>query len=168
MSSGVRIMDPQSTFIGENVKIGKNTLIYPFTFIERNVIIGVRCQVGPFAHLREGACISDDTAVGNFTEISRSKVGKNSRIKHFSYIGDAIIGDNVNIGAGTVVANYDGKNKNKTVIEKGASIGSDTVLVAPVRIGKSARTGAGSVVLKNVKAKETVVGVPAKALKNKK
>ncbi len=164
MSSGVRIMDPQSTFIGENVKIGKNTLIYPFTFIERNVIIGVRCQVGPFAHLREGTRISDDTAVGNFAEICRSRVGKNTRIKHFSYIGDTTIGDNVNIGAGTVVANYNGKTKNKTIIEKGAFIGSDSILVAPVKIGKSAKTGAGSVVLKNVKAKETVVGVPAKAL----
>ena len=168
MSSGVRIMDPQSTFIGENVKIGKNTLIYPFTFIERNVIIGVRCEVGPFAHLREGTCISDDTAVGNFTEINRSKVGKNTRIKHFCYIGDANIGDNVNIGAGTVVANYNGKTKHKTVIEKGAFIGSDSVLVAPIKIGKSAITGAGSVVLENVKAHETVVGVPAKALKNRK
>ena len=165
MSCGVRIMDPQSTFIGENVRIGKDTLIYPFTFIERNVIIGVRCKVGPFAHLREGSCISDDTGIGNFTEINRSRVGKNSRIKHFSYIGDATIGDNVNIGAGTVVANYDGKTKNKTIIEKGAFIGSDSVLVAPVKIGKFAITGAGSVVLKNVKANETVVGVPAQAIK---
>ncbi|MFA5270710.1 MAG: NTP transferase domain-containing protein [Candidatus Omnitrophota bacterium] len=165
MASGVRIMDPQSTFIAENVKIGKNTLIYPFTFIERNVIIGVRCEIGPFAHLRQGVCISDDTAIGNFTEISRSKVGKNTRIKQFSYIGDATIGDNVNIGAGTVVANYNGKTKNKTIIEKGASIGSDSVLVAPVKIGKSAITGAGSVVLKNVKGGETVVGVPAQVLK---
>jgi bifunctional UDP-N-acetylglucosamine pyrophosphorylase/glucosamine-1-phosphate N-acetyltransferase len=103
--------------------------------------------------------------VGNFAEICRSRLGKNVRAKHFSYLGDAVVGDNVNIGAGTVVANYDGKNKHKTIISKNAFIGSDTILIAPVNIGKGAITGAGSVVTKNVKPKAVVVGVPAKVLK---
>ncbi|MDD5583744.1 MAG: NTP transferase domain-containing protein [Candidatus Omnitrophica bacterium] len=167
MEKGVRILDPKSTFIAQGVKIGKNTLIYPFTFIERNVIIGSNCFLGPFIHVREGTNISDNTSLGNFVEICRSKVGKNVKIKHFSYTGDARVQDNVNIGAGTVIANYDGKHKNTTVIEKGAFIGSDSVLVAPVRIGKGAVTGAGSVVTKNVKSKTVVVGVPAKVLRKK-
>jgi len=161
MDAGVRIMDPQSTVIAEGVKIGKNTLIFPFTFIERNVIIGSHCTVGPFIHLREGTRVADNTDVGNFVEICRSKIGKYTKIKHFSYIGDATVADEVNIGAGTVVANFDGKNKNKTVIGKGAFVGSDTVLVAPVKIGKKALTGAGSVVTRNVGPSTVVVGVPA-------
>ncbi|MDD5613551.1 MAG: DapH/DapD/GlmU-related protein, partial [Candidatus Omnitrophica bacterium] len=99
----------------------------------------------------------------------RSKVGRHTKIKHFSYIGDACIGNNVNIGAGTVVANYDGKSKNRTIIRDNAFIGSNTTLVAPVEVGKGAITGAGSVVTKNSKiaAGETVVGVPARVLKKK-
>jgi len=165
MARGVSIIDPQTTFIRDNVRIGKNTLIYPFTFIEKDVIIGSHCRLGPFIHLREGTRINDGVGLGNFVEICRSKVGKTTRIRHFSYIGDAIIGTNVNIGAGTVVANYDGKNKNKTVIGNNAFIGSDSVLVAPLNIGNCAVTGAGSVVRRNVKPKTVVVGVPAKFLK---
>jgi len=165
MANGVNILDPQSTFISDNVKIGKNTLIYPFTFIEKDVIIGSHCRLGPFIHLREGTRIDNGVGLGNFVEICRSKVGKASRIKHFSYIGDAAIGTDVNIGAGTVVANYNGKTKNKTKIGNSAFIGSDSVLVAPVNIGNHAVTGAGSVVRNNVKAKTVVVGVPAKFLK---
>ncbi len=164
MDTGVKIMDPSSTVIAEGAKIGKNTLIFPFTFIERNVIIGSHCTLGPFIHLREGTRVADNTGLGNFVEICRSKIGKHAKIKHFSYIGDATVGDEVNIGAGTVVANFDGKNKNKTVIGKGAFIGSDTVLVAPVKIGKKALTGAGSVVTKNVGPSLMVVGVPARLL----
>jgi len=165
MANGVNILDPQSTFISDNVKIGKNTLIYPFTFIGKDVIIGSHCRLGPFIHLREGTRIDNGVGLGNFVEICRSKVGKASRIKHFSYIGDATIGTDVNIGAGTVVANYNGKTKNKTKIGNGAFIGSDSVLVAPINIGNHAITGAGSVVRSNVKAKTVVVGVPAKFLK---
>ncbi|MFH1876683.1 MAG: NTP transferase domain-containing protein [Candidatus Omnitrophota bacterium] len=168
IEDGVQILDPGSTFIAEGVKIGKNTLIYPFTFIERNVIIGSTCVLGPFIRLREGTSISDNTSLGNFLEICRSKIGKGVKIKHFSYVGDARVHDDVNIGAGTVIANYDGKNKNHTVIEKGAFIGSDSILVAPVTIGKYAVTGAGSVVTKSVKAKTVVVGVPARPIKKKK
>lgn len=168
LEEGVRIIDPQTTFINEATRIGKGTIIYPFTFIERDVIIGANCALGPFVHLREGTRLAEGTHVGNFTEICRSRLGKNVRAKHFSYLGDAVIGDNVNIGAGAVVANYDGKHKHRTVISKNAFIGSDTVLVAPVTVGKGASTGAGSVVTRNVKAKTVVVGVPAKPLKKKK
>ncbi|MFA5008713.1 MAG: NTP transferase domain-containing protein [Candidatus Omnitrophota bacterium] len=165
IEQGVTIMDAQTTFIKDNVKIGKNTLIYPFTFIENDVIIGSHCCLGPFIHLRQGTRIKDYVALGNFVEICRSKVGKKTRIKHFSYTGDATIGEDVNIGAGTVVANYDGKNKNKTIIGNKAFIGSDSVLVAPLNIGNHAVTGAGSVVRRNVKPKTVVAGVPAKFLK---
>lgn len=162
---GVKIIDPKSTFIASGVTIGKHCVIYPFTFIEKNVIIGNHCSLGPFAHLREGTTIGDNTSVGNFVEICRSKLGRAVRIKHFSYMGDTTVGNNVNIGAGVVIANYDGKRKNKTTIDNGAFIGSDTVLVAPLKVGKGAITGAGAVVTKNVKAKTVVVGVPAKLLK---
>jgi bifunctional UDP-N-acetylglucosamine pyrophosphorylase/glucosamine-1-phosphate N-acetyltransferase len=168
IEAGVKVIDPQTTFVNDNVKIGKNTLIYPFTFIEKNVIIGAHCSLGPFIHLREGTVVASNTHLGNFVEICRSKIGAHSRVKHFSYLGDATIGTNVNIGAGTVIANYDGKTKNKTTIEKNVFVGSDTVLVAPVKVGKSAITGAGSVITKNVKAKTIVVGVPAKPLKKTK
>ncbi|MCM8786872.1 MAG: NTP transferase domain-containing protein [Candidatus Omnitrophica bacterium] len=162
---GVKILDPQTTFIDKTARIGKNTIIYPFTFIEKNVIIGNSCVVGPFIHLRQNIRIADNTYLGNFVEIVRSKIGKNVKCKHFSYLGDVTVKDNVNIGAGTVVANFDGKKKNKTLIGKGAFIGSDTILVAPIIVGKGAITGAGSVVTKNVKAKTVVVGVPAKILR---
>jgi len=167
LERGVEVMDPESTFVEAGCSIGKGTVIYPFTFIEKGVIIGKNCSLGPFIHLRGGSCVGDDTQVGNFLEINRTKVGKNVRIKHFGYLGDAQIEDNANIGAGTVTANFDGKSKNKTHIKKGAFIGSDTILVAPVKIEKSAVTGAGSVVTKNVKAHAVVAGVPAKPLNRK-
>jgi bifunctional UDP-N-acetylglucosamine pyrophosphorylase/glucosamine-1-phosphate N-acetyltransferase len=165
IEKGVKIIDPYTTFIDMEVSIGKNTVIFPFTFIEKNVIIGANCLIGPFVHLREGTSIGNNTYVGNFLEVNRSKIGNHVKMKHFGYIGDATVKDNVNIGAGTVVANFDGKRKNKTLIEKDAFIGSDTILVAPIKIGKGAITGAGSVVTKNVKPKTIVVGVPAKFLK---
>ncbi|MDD3295839.1 MAG: NTP transferase domain-containing protein [Candidatus Omnitrophica bacterium] len=164
---GVAIIDPKTTYIEEGVKIGKNSVIYPFTFIEKGVIIGNNCSVGPFVRLRGKAFLADNTQVGNFLEINRTRVGKSVKIKHFGYLGDASIADNVNIGAGTVIANFDGKNKHKTIIGKGSFIGSDTVLVAPVKLGKNSATGAGSVVTKNVTSGTTVVGVPARVLKKK-
>ena len=107
--------------------------------------------------------------VGCFVEVVRSSVGKGSRVKHLTYLGDAILAENVNVGAGTVTANYDGAKKQKTVIGKGAFIGSNTVLVAPVKIGRGAKTGAGSVVLgkHHVPAGKTVAGVPAKLIRRK-
>jgi bifunctional UDP-N-acetylglucosamine pyrophosphorylase/glucosamine-1-phosphate N-acetyltransferase len=142
--------------------------IYPFTVIESNVKIGKRSQIGPFAHLRAGTIIEENVVVGNFLEITRSKISPQSFIKHFGYIGDSRIGREVNIGAGTVTANFDGQKKHATVIKDKAFIGSDTVLVAPVEIGKAARTGAGSVVLKNknVPDRGTVAGVPARRIKD--
>jgi len=162
---GVRIIDPQNTFIGSGVKIGKNTTIYPFTFIENGVIIGSNCFLGPFLRVRRGSVIGDNIELGNFLEVNRTRVKKGTKIKHLGYLGDAIISENVNIGAGTVIANFDGKSKHKTYIAKDAFIGSDTVLVAPVKVGKKSKTGAGSVVTKNVGPRTVVVGVPAKVLK---
>ena len=167
MQDGITIVDPDSTFIGFGAKIGRDTTIYPFTVIERDVKIGKRCFIGPFVHLREGTVLSDDITAGNFLEVVRSKISSGSLLKHFGYIGDSRIGRMVNIGAGTVIANFDGRKKNITVIKDKAFIGCDTVLVAPVKIGKGARTGAGCVVTKNksVCDGQTVVGVPAKLLR---
>ncbi len=167
MKEGITIVDPDTAFISFGTKIGRDTTIYPFTVIEKNVKIGKQCFIGPFAHLRPGVELQDNVAVGNFIEISRSKLSTKVRAKHFGFIGDALIGQSVNIGAGTVTANYDGKNKNKTIIKDKAFIGSDTVLVAPICIGRGARTGAGSVVTKgrNVPDNAVVVGVPARQIK---
>jgi bifunctional UDP-N-acetylglucosamine pyrophosphorylase/glucosamine-1-phosphate N-acetyltransferase len=167
MQRGITIIDPDSTFISYGTRIGRDTTIYPFTVIERNVKIGRRCFIGPFIHLREGTDIKDDVVAGNFLEVVRSRISSQTIAKHFCYIGDSRVGSNVNIGAGTVTANFDGRKKNVTIINDGASIGSDTVLVAPVKIGKRAVTGAGSVVIKNVVDGKTVVGVPAKPLNKK-
>lgn len=165
-SSGVTIEDPETTYIDHGVTIGNDTVIRPCSVIESGVTIGKRCVIGPFAHLRDGVTVGDDTKVGNFAELVRTKLGSGVRMNHVSYLGDAKIGDNVNIGAGTITANYDGKNKNETEVGKGAFIGSDTVLIAPVKVGKDAVTGAGSVVTSehNVPPRTVVAGVPARAL----
>ncbi|MDI6759023.1 MAG: NTP transferase domain-containing protein [Candidatus Omnitrophota bacterium] len=168
MLGGITIIDPGSTFISYGTKIGQDTVIYPFTVIEKDVKIGRCCFLGPFIHLREGTNIKDDIVLGNFLEIVRSNIGPKTMAKHFCYIGDTKIGKRVNIGAGAVTANFDGKGKNRTVIKDDAFIGSDTVLVAPVEIGKAAKTGAGAVVIKDTRDKSTVVGVPAKPLKEAK
>jgi bifunctional UDP-N-acetylglucosamine pyrophosphorylase/glucosamine-1-phosphate N-acetyltransferase len=165
MESGVTIVDGRSTFISFGAEIGRDTVIYPFTVIEKNVKIGKRCVIGPFIHLREGTRLKNDVVIGNFVEVVRSAIDSQTLAKHFAYLGDARIGRAVNIGAGTVTANFDGHKKNITVIKDKAFIGSDTILVAPVKIGKGACTGAGSVVLRNVPTGKTVVGVPARILK---
>jgi bifunctional UDP-N-acetylglucosamine pyrophosphorylase/glucosamine-1-phosphate N-acetyltransferase len=170
MCNGISIVDPRNTYIEEGVEIGRDTVIYPYTFIEKGVKIGAHCSIGPFARLRQGTKIDDNVGIGNFVEIVRSIVGENTKIKHKTYIGDTIIGKDVNIGAGTIVANYDGKEKHQTIIEDKAFIGTGTILIAPVKIGKAAVTGAGSVVTKNknVLAGQVVAGVPAKILKKRK
>ncbi len=169
MESGVTIRNPRTVTIDADVKIGSDTVIHPNTVIEAGTVIGKNCQIGPFARIRGGSKIGDGCTVGNFVEVVRSKVGAKSLIKHLSYVGDAEIGSAVNIGAGTITANFDGKKKHKTVIGDKAQIGSGTVLVAPVTVGRGARTGAGSVVTarKNVPAGAVVAGVPAKILKGK-
>ena len=169
MQQGITIVDTDSTFIGYGAKIGPDTAIYPFTVIESNVKIGKRCFIGPFVHLREGTRLADDIVAGNFLEVVRSKISSGTLLKHLGYIGDSHIGRKVNIGAGTVIANFDGEKKNITVIKDKAFIGCDTVLVAPVEIGRGARTGAGCVVTKNRNVPDgtTVAGVPARPIKNK-
>ena len=167
IEKGVRIRDPRTTVIDAGVEIGHDTVILPHTVIEEKSVIGKNCVIGPFARVRGGSRVGDGCVVGNFVELVRSKVGNKTQIKHLSYIGDAEIGSFVNIGAGTITANYDGKNKHKTIIKDKAQIGSGTVLVAPVTVGRGAKTGAGTVVPKgkNVPDGSVVVGVPAKILK---
>ncbi len=169
MVSGVTIQDPATTTIYPGVLIGKDTVIYPNTIIESDVRIGENCHIGPFARLRGGTRLGDRTEVGNFVELVRTQVAGSTKIKHHTYLGDAKVGRLVNIGAGVITANYDGKNKNKTFIGDGSFIGVGAILIAPVKIGKKALVGAGSVILKgqNVKDGTTVVGVPAKILKRR-
>ncbi|MDP3791205.1 MAG: NTP transferase domain-containing protein [Candidatus Omnitrophota bacterium] len=169
MMSGVTIQDPSTTTIYPDVKIGKDSVIYPNTIIESGVKIGENCHIGPFARLRPGTEVKDKAEVGNFVELVRTKVGENTKVKHHTYLGDATVGKNVNIGAGTITANYDGKNKSKTIIGDGAFIGVGTILIAPVKIGKKALTGAGTVILKgrNVKDGAIAVGVPARILEKR-
>jgi bifunctional UDP-N-acetylglucosamine pyrophosphorylase/glucosamine-1-phosphate N-acetyltransferase len=167
LHNGVTIEDPNTTFIDHGVSIGADTIVRPYTVIETGVSIGKRCTIGPFARLRSGVSVAEETRIGNFVELVRTKVGPRVRVNHMTYLGDATVEEGTNIGAGTVTANYDGQNKHATQIGKGAFIGSDTVLIAPVKIGPGATTGAGSVVTRahDVPAKGVVVGVPARPLK---
>jgi bifunctional UDP-N-acetylglucosamine pyrophosphorylase/glucosamine-1-phosphate N-acetyltransferase len=169
LGRGVTVISPANTCIESDVHIGADTVIHPFTYIEHDVRIGRDCVIGPFAKVRSGSRIENGAVVGSFVEIVRTKLGRRTYVKHLAYLGDAAVGAGVNIGAGTITANFDGKKKNRTVIGDGAFIGCDTVLIAPVSVGRGARTGAGSVVLRgrNVKPRETVAGVPAKPLKGK-
>jgi bifunctional UDP-N-acetylglucosamine pyrophosphorylase / glucosamine-1-phosphate N-acetyltransferase len=163
---GVEIEDPASVFVDHEVEIGAGTRLLPFTVVRGRVRIGRRCEVGPFAHLRHGAVLEDGAEVGNFVEVKNSTLGARVKAKHLSYLGDATIGAETNIGAGTITANYDGKAKHVTRIGSKAFIGSGTVLVAPVEVGDGAMTGAGAVVTRNrnVPAGAVVVGVPARPI----
>ena len=160
-NSGVKMIGPETIFFSKDTKIGKNVTIDPYVVIAPKVKIGnnviinsfshlENCKIennvnlGPYARIRPGTILQNGSRVGNFVEIKKSKVGKNTKINHLSYVGDAIVGKNVNIGAGTITCNYDGKNKNKTKISDGAFIGSNTALVAPIKIGKKSVVGAGS------------------------
>ncbi|MBN1913057.1 MAG: hypothetical protein JW788_01510 [Candidatus Omnitrophica bacterium] len=170
IKKGVNIIDPFTTYISEKVAIGKGTTIYPLTYIEPGVKIGKNCQIGPFARIRKGTRIKDTAAIGNFVEVVRSTISEGSKAKHLTYLGDALIDKKVNIGAGTIIANYDGKEKHLTRIKEGAFVGSGSILVAPVKIGRRAITGAGAVVTKNrhVADNTVVVGIPAKVFKKNK
>tara|TARA_B110000438_G_scaffold185723_1_gene177385 strand:- start:389 stop:1027 length:639 start_codon:yes stop_codon:yes gene_type:complete len=149
---GKNVVVNQYVVIGKKTKIGNNVEIMPFTHIE-NAVLESNVNVGPFSRIRPGSILGNGSRVGNFVEIKKSKIGKNSKINHLSYIGDASIGNNVNIGAGTITCNYDGKKKSKTKILDGAFIGSNSSLIAPVKIGRNSTVGAGSAINKNVKDK---------------
>ncbi len=164
LAAGVEIVDPSTTFVAPDAEIGAGTRIEPFTVVEGGVRVGRGCSVGPFARLRRGTVLEDGASVGNFVEVKATRMGRGSKARHLTYLGDADVGNGANVGAGTITCNYDGKNKHRTVIEDGAFLGSGTLLVAPVTVGKHAVTGAGAVVLagKSVPAGSTAVGVPAR------
>ena len=170
MKAGVTLKSPETVFLSKDTKFGKNVVINPYVVIGEKTVIGDNVEilpfthiessklesnvtVGPFSRIRPGSFLSTGSRVGNFVEVKKSKVGKNSKINHLSYIGDTKIGKNVNIGAGTITCNYDGKRKNKTKISDDVFIGSNTALVAPIKIGKKAVVGAGSTITKNVREK---------------
>jgi bifunctional UDP-N-acetylglucosamine pyrophosphorylase/glucosamine-1-phosphate N-acetyltransferase len=169
-----------NTHIEGKTAIGRDCTVGPNSIVRRSAI-GDRCKVeasvvedatleedvsaGPFAHVRSGAYLERGAHMGNFGELKNSRLGAGAKMGHFSYLGDATVGAGANIGAGTITCNFDGKQKNKTEIGENAFIGSDTMLVAPVKIGRGARTGAGSVVTHDVPDGETVVGVPAKRMR---
>ncbi len=168
IKNGVKMVAPETVYFSKDTKIGKNVTIEPYVVLGEkvtiqnnskiksfshleNVKIENNVTVGPFARLRPGTVLKSGSRVGNFVEIKKSIVGKNSKVNHLSYIGDANIGDEVNIGAGTITCNYDGKNKNKTIIKNKVFVGSNSSLVAPVTLNEKSTIGAGSVITKNVK-----------------
>jgi len=170
LKNGVNLIAPETIFLSEDTKFGKNITVEPYvvfgprvkigdnsyiksfshiegTKIEKNVIIG------PYARLRAGTILKSNTKIGNFVETKKSSINKNSKVNHLSYIGDSKIGKNTNIGAGTITCNYDGLKKSKTLISDNVFVGSNTSLVAPIKLGKESVIGAGSVITKNVKKK---------------
>jgi bifunctional UDP-N-acetylglucosamine pyrophosphorylase/glucosamine-1-phosphate N-acetyltransferase len=169
MTSGVTIVDPRSTWISEDTQIGQDTIIYPSTYIEGKNIIGKNCKIGPCAHLRGGVEVCDNVKVGNFVEVKKSKISSNTNVGHLSYIGDSELGEHVNIGAGTITANYDplSKIKSKTVLKDNVKIGSNSVLVAPVTVEEGANVGAGSIITKNISSWAlAITRAPLKVLEN--
>ena len=199
MRSGITMRMPETIAIDEDVSVGADTVILPYSQLIGKTIVGSGCvigpsaviensrlgdrviirsstvedsdiaddtDVGPYSHLRAGTEIGPHAHIGNFAEIKNARLAAGVKIGHFSYIGDASIGQDTNVGAGTVTANFDGAQKHNTDIGARAFIGSDTVLRAPVRVGDDARTGAGSVVTKDVPAGATVVGVPARVVRH--
>ncbi len=198
MLAGVTFIDPDTTYIESDVKIGQDTVLLPNTHLQGHTIIGENCKIGPdstvvdseignevqliasvlegaqvadhvsmgpFCHLRKGTVLREHVHLGNFAEVKDSILGPDTKIGHFSYIGNAKIGSNVNIGAGTITCNYDGDKKHPTEIGDDVFIGSDTMLVAPVKIGRGSITGAGAVVTKDVPDNTLVMGVPAKIIR---
>lgn len=152
MSDGVTIVDPASTWIDDQTEIGKDTIIYPSTYIEGKNKIGDNCKIGPFAHLRGDVILENNVKIGNFVEVKKAVIKSNTNACHLTYIGDSEIGERVNIGAGTITANYNplDKVKSKTVIKNDVKIGSNSVLVAPIEISEGANVGALSVITKDV------------------
>lgn len=168
MSNGVTMIDPNSVYLsadiifgqdvvlhpnvyfGGQISIGDNTQIFPGSFIESDVVIGRNCKIGPNAKIRTGTILDDDIIVGNLAEVKNSHLKSGVKANHFCYIGDAIIGENVNIGAGTVTCNYDGRNKHKTIIADNNFIGANSTIIAPRVIEKNSFIAAGSVINKDV------------------
>jgi bifunctional UDP-N-acetylglucosamine pyrophosphorylase / glucosamine-1-phosphate N-acetyltransferase len=143
----------------QNSKIGDNCVV--FFSVVKNSQIEKDVDIGPFSHLRDDNKISPNVHIGNYVEMVRSSVGIGTKIGHQAYLGDCSIGKDVNIGSGTLTANFDGENKHQTIIEDGAFIGANTVLVGPVKVGKGAKTGAGAVVKEDVPERTLVAGIPA-------
>ncbi|MHC4471601.1 MAG: bifunctional UDP-N-acetylglucosamine diphosphorylase/glucosamine-1-phosphate N-acetyltransferase GlmU [Planctomycetota bacterium] len=170
MERGVRIADPATTYVDRGVVIGRGTTIFPFTVITGDVRIGRGCEVGPFSHLRTGTRLEDGAQIGNFVEVKKTVVGKGTKAKHLTYLGDAVIGDGTNVGCGTITANYDGQKKHRTELGSGVHVGSGTVFVAPIKVGDGVVTGAGAILLAghDVEDGKTVVGMPARVLENRK
>ena len=167
LKKGVKMIAPDTVFFSKNTKIGKNVTIEPYVVIADKVSIGNNVRilsfshlegvkiennvnVGPYARLRPGTILKSGSKVGNFVEVKKSIIGKDSKLNHLTYIGDTKIGKKVNIGAGTITCNYDGINKNKTVIDDGVFVGSNSSLVAPIKLEKKSIIGAGSVITKKV------------------
>ena len=148
-------VEPYVVF-GPKVKIGNNSYIKSFTYIE-GTKIEKNVTVGPYARLRPGTILKNNTKIGNFVETKKTSINVNSKVNHLSYIGDAIIGKNSNIGAGTITCNYDGFNKFKTKISDNVFVGSNTSLVAPIKLENGSVVGAGSVITKNVKKKSLAI-----------
>ena len=170
LKKGVKMIAPETVFFSKNTKIGKNVTIEPYVVIADKVSIGDNVKIlsfshlegvkiennisiGPYARLRPGTILKSGTKVGNFVEVKKSVIGNNSKLNHLSYIGDSKIGKRVNIGAGTITCNYDGIKKNKTIINDDAFIGSNSSLVAPIKLEKKSVIGAGSVITKKVSEK---------------
>jgi bifunctional UDP-N-acetylglucosamine pyrophosphorylase/glucosamine-1-phosphate N-acetyltransferase len=169
MTDGVSIVDPRNTYIDGRAEIGEDTVVFPFSVITGHVKVGAKCRIGPFAHLRDGTVLDDGVEVGAFVETKHSHIESGTIVRHLAYLGDAHLGPDVNVGAGTITANFDGVKKHRSDVGAGAKLGAGSILVAPVSVGAGATIGAGAVVTKeqNVAPGQTVVGVPAKPLKPK-
>ena len=167
LKKGVKMIAPDTVFFSENTKIGKNVTIEPYVVIAENVSVGNNVKIlsfshlegvkiennvniGPYARLRPGTVLKSGSKIGNFVELKKSIIGKDSKINHLSYVGDTKIGKKVNIGAGTITCNYNGIKKSKTIIEDGVFVGSNSSLVAPIKLEKKSIVGAGSVITKKV------------------
>ena len=181
---GVKMIGPETIFFSKDTKIGKNVIIEPYVVIGQKVKIGNnvtiksfshlenckienKVDIGPYARIRPGAVLKNGSKVGNFVEIKKSRLSKNSKANHLSYIGDASIGKSTNIGAGTITCNYDGVKKNKTLIKDNVFIGSNSSLVAPLKIRRNAVIGAGSVITKNVNKNSLALTRPNQIEKKK-
>ena len=170
LTSGVKMLGPETIFFSNDTKIGKNVIIEPYVVIGKNVKIGNnviiksfshlesckienKVEVGPYARIRPNTILKEGSKIGNFVEIKKSTVGKKSKVNHLSYIGDSDLGKSVNIGAGTITCNYDGVKKSKTKIKDKVFVGSNSSLVAPITIEQESIIGAGSVITETVKKK---------------